>query len=266
MADNISFSGTIPEVYEHYLGPLLFEPFAKDLSCRIKNKKNKTVLELACGTGRVTKYLSKLLPDAKITATDLNPDMLEVAKRKVANDIIEWKHTDMQEIPFEDSKFDLVVCQFGIMFVPDKPKAFKEIFRVLNTGGVLLFNTWNNRDNNKLAFCTNEVVNGFFKDDPIFFYQIPFSYFKEDEITEDMNKGGFKNILFSLVNKDGISPSVSEAVKGLVEGNPVFTSINERKPELLDVIKNQLSKSLSERFGDNPMRCSMNAIVVEAIK
>ena len=140
MANSISFSGTIPEVYDQYLGPLLFEPFAKDLTERIKNRKISSVLELACGTGRVTKYLSKLLPDAKIYATDINPDMLVVAKKKVTAENIEWKQTDMQEIPFEDSKFDLVVCQFGIMFVPDKPKAYKEIFRVLKTGAVLLFN------------------------------------------------------------------------------------------------------------------------------
>ncbi|MBK8550451.1 MAG: class I SAM-dependent methyltransferase [Ignavibacteria bacterium] len=266
MANSISFSGTIPEVYDQYLGPLLFEPFAKDLTERIKNRKISSVLELACGTGRVTKYLSKLLPDAKIYATDINPDMLVVAKKKVTAENIEWKQTDMQEIPFEDSKFDLVVCQFGIMFVPDKPKAYKEIFRVLKTGAVLLFNTWESRDNNKLAFCTNEVVNGFFKDDPILFYKIPFSYFKEDEIRKDMNEAGFKDITFTFVNKEGVSQSVAEATKGLVEGNPVLTAINERNPELKEVIEKQLSETLSDRFGDNPMKCSMNAIVVETVK
>lgn len=266
MAQSTSFSGTIPEVYDRYLGPLLFEPFAIDLSERIKNKKFDSMLELASGTGRVTRHLSNLFPDAKIYSTDINPDMLEVAKKKVEAHNVEWKQADMQEIPFDDSKFDLVICQFGIMFVPDKSKAFKDILRVLKPGGVFLFNTWNSFDKNILAQTTDELINSFFKEDPIIFYRIPFSYFQEDEIRKQMNDAGFKNITFTFLQKEGISPNVREAAKGLVEGNPALISINERNPELKNVIEKQLAKKLLENFGDNPIKCSMNAIVVETVK
>ncbi len=266
MPDSISFSGSIPEVYDSNLGPLLFDPHAEDLSRRIKNEKIVSVLELACGTGRLTQYIRKKVTGAKIFATDINPDMLAVGKKKISDINIEWNAVDMQDIPFEDSSFDLVISQFGLMFVPDKVKAYKEIYRVLKPGGIFLFNTWDNLDNNKLAFTADAVINSFFQDNPILFYQIPFSYFMEDEIEQELIEGGFEDISFTRINYEGRSPSASHAAKGLVEGNPALISIRDRNPELVDVVRNELEKTLSERFGNNPMVCSMNAIVIETVK
>lgn len=266
MATNIEFTGSIPEIYDKHLGPLLFEPFAEDLSERISNKNSESVLELACGTGRLTNYLFNKLHYAKIISTDINPDMISFAKKKVTGENIEWMHTDMQEIPFEDSIFDLVICQFGVMFVPDKIKAFKEINRVLKPGGTFLFNTWDKLETNKLAIFSNEFINTYFMDDPITFYHIPFSYFTESDIKMEMNEGGFKNTSFTLVAKAGKSESAAHAAIGFVEGNPVSAFIKERDPKLISVIRDNLANALAEKFGNNPMTCSMNAIVVETVK
>lgn len=267
MGTNIAFSGTIPETYDKYLGPLLFEPYAKDIIERIQKKKFFSVLELACGTGRVTQYLHKILPaEARIVATDLNPDMLKVAQNKITAKKIEWKQVDMQNIPFDDSAFDLVICQFGVMFVPEKEKAYSEVYRVLKKEGTFLFNTWNRLEVNKLTSSADEIINDFFKDNPVMFYKIPFSYYNTDEIGKHLDNAGFKSVQLTLLETEGLSDSVSDATNGLVEGNPVLTAINEQDPKLLPVIKEKLSKALAEKFGDNPMRCRLHAIVGEAIK
>lgn len=267
METNIAFSGTIPETYDKYLGPLLFEPYAKDIIERIKKKKFLNVLELACGTGRVTQYLRDILPaDARIVATDINPDMLNIAQNKITGKNIEWKEADMQNIPFKDSEFDLVICQFGIMFVPDKEKAYSEIYRVLKKDGMFLFNTWNKLEKNRLLFSADEIINDYFKDNPVLFYQIPFSYFKIDEIEKHLTEAGFSSFQITELETEGLSDSVSDATTGMVEGNPVLSAINEKDPKLIPVIKEKLSNVLSEKFGDNPLRCPMHAIVCEAIK
>lgn len=266
MSTNISFAGSIPENYDRYLGPLLFEPYAKNLIDRISKRNFMSVLELACGTGRVTQYLVQSQPDAKIIATDINPDMLEVAKKKIESKNIEWKQADMQEIPFDDSVFDLVICQYGVMFLPDKVKAYKEIYRVLVPGGIFLFNTWDRLEANEMLHHSDLVVNSFFKENPVEFYKIPFSYFDKDKIKRELNEGGFKNITFTSVKKEGVSDTAENAAKGVVEGNPVINAINEQDPNLVSVIKEKLSETLSKKFGDKPMKTTLNAIVVEAVK
>ncbi|MDQ3022117.1 MAG: class I SAM-dependent methyltransferase [Bacteroidota bacterium] len=266
MSTNISFAGSIPENYDRYLGPLLFEPYAKDLIERISSRKFSSVLELACGTGRVTQYLIVSQPDAKIIATDVNPDMLEIAKKKVTGKNIEWKQADMQEIPFDDSSFDLIICQYGVMFVPDKVKAYKEVYRVLKPGGVFLFNTWEKLESNEVVYTAEQIVNSFFKENPVGFYKIPFSYFDEEDIRKELEEGGFKNLSFTRVQKEGVCDTAENAAKGLVEGVPAINAINERDPKLLPVIEKELAATYTKKFGDKPMRSPLNAIVVEAVK
>lgn len=141
--NTIVFDDTIAKKYDDLLGPFVFEPYAADLVRRIDFTNVKSVLEIAAGTGRVTKHLSDHLPEgAKLTATDLNPGMLALASHIIKSDAIDWKTADMTSLPFEDNQFDLVVIQFGVMFAPDKVQALKEIRRVLKTGGQLIFNTW----------------------------------------------------------------------------------------------------------------------------
>lgn len=267
MADSISFSGSIPEIYDKNLGPLLFEQFAIDLIERIENGSFESILELACGTGIVTKYLTEIIPaDKKIVVSDLNPDMLEVAKKKVKRQNVEWKVIDMHEIPFDDSTFDLVVMQFGIMFVPDKEKVFKEIYRVLKPGGKFLFNVWQSLEKNPIANITNEVVNRHFKDNPVTFYQIPFSYHNESEVRKDLTNAGFKDISMDELHKTNTSVDSEFAAKGLLEGNPVVLQIKERNPDLLMQLRKELQEELKQKLGDKPMKAELNTIVFEGIK
>src|SRR5438128_697292 len=141
MSSTTSFTGSIPSNYDQYLGPFLFEPYAIDLVKRLPHQGLKNVLEIACGTGRVTQHLvGELADDGNLIATDLNPDMITLARQKVSDGRIRWQAADAQQLPFGDNTFDAVVCQYGVMFFPDKPKAFAEAHRVLKNGGKFIFN------------------------------------------------------------------------------------------------------------------------------
>ncbi len=202
-----TFSGSVPANYDQYMGPLFFEQYAQDLVARIDKDKVQQALEIACGTGRVTKHLRNALPPAAtLIATDLNPGMLEVAKQKVALENIQYQVADAQTLPFADNSFDVVVCQFGFMFVPDKPKAFSEAYRVLRPGGMLLFNTWDAIEHNPLSKTVTDVVSAyFFGTGAANFYTIPFSMHDREAIMQWLQEAGFSTINIEQVTKQATS-------------------------------------------------------------
>ncbi|MEO8211144.1 MAG: class I SAM-dependent methyltransferase [bacterium] len=262
-----AFTGSIPENYEKYLGPLLFEPYALDLTERINIKGVISVLEIACGTGRLTKHLRKLLPaDVKLIATDLNEAMIDTSKKFIGDEGINFQPADAQELPFEDDSFDLVVCQFGIMFFPDKQKALSEIHRVLRKDGCFLFNTWDKIENNQLTHTANTIVTEFFDNDPPVFYQTPFSMHDTDAIKKLLEDSSFREIEITKVKKEGVSPSSEDAVKGLLYGNPIHMEIESKNPEALGKIKKEIQSEIVKRFGDHPVVTKLNAIVCKGIK
>lgn len=261
----VSFAGSIPANYEKYLGPFLFEPYAVDLASQLQDKKYPAILELACGTGRVTAHLAKSVQHDEITATDLNPDMIEEAKRIVKSESIKWMVADALELPFDDNSFDTVVCQFGIMFFPDKLKGLQEAYRVLKPGGRLIFNTWDDVKNIPAIHEGRKIIESYFDDDPPIFYNIPFSMHNEKELTTLMNDAGFKNAKTTLVIKDGTSDAESLSI-GMVEGNPILLAITEKDPKLVKPIEEHIRKMLAEKFGDNPLKSPLQAWVCEAVK
>jgi ubiquinone/menaquinone biosynthesis C-methylase UbiE len=187
------FTGSIPELYERYLVPLIFEHYAADLAVRAGALPGRRVLELAAGTGALTRALAKHLPaDADLVATDLNPPMLEHAARIGTPRPVRWRPADAQQLPFPDASFDIVVCQFGVMFFPDKGRAFAEARRVLRPGGTLLFNTWDRIEDNAFADTVTRSLAEVFPDDPPrFLARTPHGYCDRDAISRDLATGGF---------------------------------------------------------------------------
>ncbi|MGE5108155.1 MAG: class I SAM-dependent methyltransferase [Sphingobacteriales bacterium] len=265
-AVNVAFSGSVPEKYDECLGPLLFEPYALDICKRVKEIPGNAILEIACGTGRVTSHLSAQFPDAKITATDLNPDMISIAKKRISSKNTEWMTADVQQLPFADESFDIIVCQFGFMFVPDKPKAFAETFRVLKKGGQLLFNTWDKIENNGPAKIANEAVTEFFKGDPPTFYKIPFSMYDADEIKTLLANAGYKEVSVENVKKEGRNETAKNTAVGFIEGNPIYVEIINKDPSSIQAIELSLTNKLIQQFGDNPLICELSAFVCKGIK
>lgn len=261
-----AFVGSVPENYDRYLGPTLFEPYAADLVERLSVAEGAAVLELACGTGIVTRRLrDRLPPGARVVATDLNEAMIAYAARKFRpEEGVEWKQADACELPFPDESFDAVVCQFGLMFVPDKEKALREAHRVLKPGGALLFNVWDAIERNDLAHIAHTTISTFFEVDPPKFYEVPFSLHDAEIIWALVTGAGFREIELTLLQLPSISPSAALAAKGLVEGNPVIGAIQERRPADVERIKAAVAEALAARCGDKPVRAVMQAFVCTA--
>lgn len=265
MEKTAAFAGSIPANYERYLGPFLFEPYAIDLVSRLQDKKYDNILEIACGTGRVTKHLAASVKHDTLTATDLNPDMISIAKEIVHDNTIKWMPADAMELPFDDNLFDLAVIQFGVMFFPDKLKGLSEAYRVLKPGGKLIFNTWDRTENVPGIYEGRNVIESYFEGNPPKFYSIPFSMYDENELKELPTNAGFKNVKVSLVKKEGYSPSTADLSIGIVEGNPIYLAITEKDPSLVSKIRDHVKQVLTEKYGKS-IRVPLQAWVVEGIK
>ena len=265
MEKTAAFAGSIPANYEKYLGPFLFEPYASDLVSRLQEKKYNNILEIACGTGRVTKHLATSVKHDTITATDLNQDMIEIAKGIVKNEKIRWQQADALELPFDDNSFDLVVIQFGVMFFPDRQKGINEAYRVLKPGGKLIFSTWDRTENVPAIYEGRNVIESYFEGNPPKFYSIPFSMHDEKELKELPTNAGFKDVKVSLVKKEGYSPSSAGLAIGIVEGNPIYLAIIEKDPSLVSKITQHVQKVLIDKYGAT-VKVPLQAWVVEGIK
>lgn len=266
-SEHTQFSGTVPANYEKYMGPMFFEPYALDIASRVDASTAQNVLEIACGTGRVTaQLLKKLSQNAKLIATDLNGGMIKEAKQRVAASNVEFKEADAQQLPFDDNSFDLVVCQFGYMFVPDKQKAFDEAYRVLKTGGKLLFNTWDRLENNELTLVIKNIVAKNFDEKAADFYSVPFSMFDRNAIESFLRNAGFQNIHIGIVTKTGTNVTALEAAKGLILGTPAFKIIVEKDKDAPARLVEIAAKELADKYGDGVIETEINAFVCEAAK
>jgi ubiquinone/menaquinone biosynthesis C-methylase UbiE len=271
-AADARFLDSVPDIYDRHLGPMLFEQYARDLATRLtaSDRSLARVLEIAAGTGILTEQLAERLPAATIVATDLNPPMLTVAQKRLEGRApgprIEWSQADATSLPFPDADFDAVVCQFGVMFFPDKPLAARETLRVLEPGGRWLFNVWGSVEENPIARIAHETITGFFSDDPPQFYKVPFGM-HEEEATRDLVAGaGFSDVTVIPVRFTAESPSARHAAIGLVRGNPILAAIEERGTVGAEEIVEAVAAALARELGDAPMRAPMLAYVVSARK
>jgi ubiquinone/menaquinone biosynthesis C-methylase UbiE len=261
-----AFKGSIPALYEQYIGPLLFEPFAQDLARRLTDITQGRILETAAGTGIATRAMAKTLPpQVEITATDLNDAMLDLAQTKLQAPNVKWQQTNAQSLPFEDASFDAVICQFGVMFFPDKLAAYREALRVLKPGGRFLFSVWNALDLNPVSRIVSETVAKVFPDDPPrFFQRVPFGYFDPDRIRGEVQQAGFENVQIDVVDKVSQAPSAREPAIGLCQGTPLRAEIEARAPDRLEDITTKVSEALAGHFGSSPVENRMSALIVTA--
>ena len=187
------FAGSIPKLYDTYLVPLIFEPYAADLVNRLSSRPLSRVLEIAAGTGVVTRALASAMPESvSVVATDLNQAMLDHASAVGTSRAVEWRQADAMQLPFREGTFDAVVCQFGVMFFPDKPKAISEARRVLRAGGVLVFNVWDRIAENEFADVITTALESVFPEDPPrFLARTPYGYYDLHTIARDVADGGF---------------------------------------------------------------------------
>ena len=263
-ADKV-FTGSIPKFYETHMVPLIFEPYAQDLAARLATRKVSRVLEIAAGTGVVTRAIASALPqDVSIVATDLNQAMIDEAASVGTSRPVEWKQADAMQLPFEDGSFDAVVCQFGVMFFPDKGKAFAEVRRVLQPGGLFIFNAWDRIEDNEVAFTIQVELESIFPDNtPRFMSRTPHGYFDRVQIERDLARGGFTlTPRIETVTRQSRAPSPEVAATAYCQGTPWRNEIEGCGPPGLAEATRRCAQALAKRFGSGPIEGKIQAIVV----
>jgi SAM-dependent methyltransferase len=259
------FAGSIPKLYETCLVPLIFEPYAADLAGRLKSRPLARVLEIAAGTGVVTRALASTLPESvSIVATDLNQAMLDQAAATGTQRAVEWRQADAMQLPFGDAAFDAVVCQFGVMFFPDKARAFAETRRVLAPGGVFLFNVWDRIEENEFAdTVTAALVSVFPADPPRFMARTPHGYHDRGVIERDLAGGGF-TAPFRFDTVAARSRAASPRIPALAycQGTPLRNEIEARDASRLAEATDVAAEAIARRFGRGSVDGKIQAHVV----
>jgi SAM-dependent methyltransferase len=263
-----AFVGSVPELYTRYMGPMFFEPYAADLAGRLQGIASGRLLETACGTSIVTRALAAALPATMaITATDLNQPMLDFAKRQPGGERVTWRQADAQDLPFPDQSFDVVVCQFGVMFFPDKQQAYRESLRVLKPGGHFLFSVWDRIESNDLSHIVHKTVTALFPDDPpMFLARTPFGYHDIKKIRSDLAGAGFTESTVDTRKLPCHTPAARNPALGLIQGSPFGAEITARDPAGLDRAVEAATRAITERFGPGSIETSMQAHIFTATR
>jgi ubiquinone/menaquinone biosynthesis C-methylase UbiE len=261
------FSGSVPAAYDRLMVPLIFQPYADELARRARGFGAKRILETAAGTGVVTQALAAALPDAEIVATDLNPPMLEVAAERVKSGKVRFEQADAQELPFDDASFDLVVCQFGSMFFPDRVRGHGEAHRVLGDGGRYLLAIWDAIERNPLTDIAQQVLVETFPDDPpMFMREGPFSYHDASRIESDLHDAGFGTVEIETVERRSRAPSAHDAAAALCYGTPMGVEISDREPGSLERVFAAVERAFAKFAGPDGIDAPMSAHIVTATK
>ena len=261
------FAGSIPEIYERFLVPLIFEPYALDLSKRLAKADPRDVLETAAGTGVLTRAIASRLPsDARIVATDLNQPMLDHAKsRQPADSRIEWRQADALALPFEDGSFDAVACQFGVMFFPNKVQGYREARRVLKPGGHFFFNVWDAIEENDFADTVTQALSAVFpQDPPRFLARTPHGYQDEKQIRQELKAAGFTDVSFDAVDARSKAQSPRNPAVAYCQGTPLRNEIEARGAPGLEEATKQAADAMARRFGSGAVDGRIRAFVVSA--
>jgi ubiquinone/menaquinone biosynthesis C-methylase UbiE len=257
------FAGSIPEIYDRLLVPLIFESYARDLAGRVASVEPRDVLETAAGTGVLTRAMAaKLAHQARIVATDLNQPMLDHAAARDSGRVT-WRQADALALPFEDESFDAVACQFGVMFFPDKVQGFKETRRVLKSGGRFIFNVWDRISENEFADVVTETLATVFpQDPPRFMARTPHGYHDVAKLREELTMAGFAQVTIETLGDISRAPSPRDPAIAYCQGTPLRNEIEARDPSGLEAATQACARALALRFGNGPVEGRIRAHVI----
>ena len=261
------FTGSIATVYDRYLVPLIFERYARDMAERAASIAPDSILEIASGSGVVTRAVAEVLSfDARYVATDLNPPMLErAAKTQPDPERIEWQPADALHLPFGDETFDLALCQFGVMFFPDRIRAYSEARRVLRSGGVFVFSMWDRIEENDFAHVvTQSLADTFPRDPPDFLARVPHGHYDNDLFRTELRDAGFAHV--TIESLEAISSAGNAMIPAVAycQGTPLRSEIEAHTAPTLEEATESAAAAIAERFGEGSVEGRIRASVITA--
>jgi len=263
------FAGSIPELYDRFLVPLIFEYYARDLAARVAQANPSHVLETAAGTGALTRELAARLPaNAALTATDLNQPMLDHNAATLRHDArISWRQADALALPFDDQEFDVAACQFGAMFFPDRGRGYAEARRVLKPHGRFIFNVWDRIEANDFALVVTEALAVMFPaDPPRFMARTPHGYADVARIRDDLSAAGFGSVSIETLATTSKAASPRDAAVAFCQGTPLRNEIETRDAARLEEATQVAADALARRFGHGAIEGRISAHVVTAAR
>jgi ubiquinone/menaquinone biosynthesis C-methylase UbiE len=261
------FAGSIPEIYDTYLVPLIFEAYACDLAGRVAEAAPAQVLETAAGTGVVTRALVPLLETCvRYVATDLNQPMLDrAATRQKPDERIIWQQADALGLPFADESFDAVCCQFGVMFFPDRIAGYREALRVLKSGGRFLFNVWDRIERNDFARVVTDAAAAMFPaDPPRFLARTPHGYHDVEQIDAELRQAGFSAVEIVTLEKRSDARSARDPAIAYCQGTPLRSEIETRNGDALEAATDRAAEAIASEYGRGPVSGKIQAHVIVA--
>lgn len=261
------FSGSIPEIYDTYLVPLIFQPYADDLAERVVRLAPASVLEIAAGSGVVPRALAPRLPAAaRYVATDLNQSMLDHAERRQPSHYpVEWRQADALNLPFEDKSFDVVICQFGVMFYPDQSQGHREAMRVLKPGGSYIFSVWGPIRENHFAELATRAAGQVFPDrPPLFLARTPHGHHDAESIGHALKQSGFGTIEVETRADTSRAATSRHAAIAYCQGTPLRNEIEARDTGKLDAVTDLADSLIAAKFGPGPVEGKIQALIFTA--
>ena len=261
------FSGSIPEIYDTYLVPLIFDGYARDIANRVAARDPRSVLETAAGSGVVSRALLPMLDsEARYVITDLNQQMIDRAMDRLPpDDRVSWQQSDALQLPFGDEVFDIVCCQFGVMFFPNRVTGFREARRVLAEGGAFVFNSWDRIEHNEFAEVVTQAASALFPaDPPVFMARTPHGYHDTAVINADLRAAGFETIKIDTITDTSRAASPRDAALAFCQGTPLRNELEARDADGLERVTDAVEVALRQRFGDGPIEGKIQGHVVVA--
>jgi ubiquinone/menaquinone biosynthesis C-methylase UbiE len=265
-SDDSTFDAGIPALYERHFVPVIFAPYATALVDRLEALGAARILELAAGTGALTREMAaRLPPSVSITATDLNQPMLDHAASVGTPRPVEWRQADALDLPFASGTFDAVTCQFGAMFFPDKVRAFAEARRVLAPGGSFLFAVWDTVETNEFCDTVMRALDARFGAGTIaFMRRAPHAYFDAATIRRDLGDAEFTRVRIDVVQRTSVGESAASVAIGFCQGNPMRLEMEQLGAGVVEEATKVAEQALRARYGDGPIEGRIQALVIEA--
>lgn len=260
------FRGSIPALYDQYLGPMIFAPYADDLAARLADLRYGRVLETAAGTGVLTRALVAALPqDVAIVATDLNQPMLDHAASQLSSERVTWQQADAHRLPFPDGLFDVVVCQFGVMFFQEKPRAFAEAARVLKPGGRFLLSVWDRIEENEFADVVVRAVAALYpQNPPMFLARTPHGHHDTATLEAQLCTAGFTATRVESLTRKSRAPDALAVAIGYCQGTPMRNEIEAQGAETLATATQAAAEAIAARYGSGAVSGRIRAHLIMA--